>query len=316
MVVAIPADLPGGSPRQRLQAQLASQLPAQPELVLVTDLDGTLLAGPSPWRRWLYRWLVCERHRVIHVFSTGRDLRSVARVLASEPELGLAAPHLIISDVGCTVACGLTLEPLPLAVDPIEARWRGLPERLLPRLALIPGVASQPVTADRRLAYFVDVEALDCSLLRELEAHGVDCLVSGGRYLDVLPAGVNKGSTLLALLAWLEVTPDRVLTAGDSLNDLAMFETGLASVMMAVSEPELVAQLPRLPATYQARSEGCQGIVEGLHHFGFTGLLEGRPREPGDRDRPASGSALGWSRRQGPGPDGSPASLDGCAAIS
>ena len=292
MVVVVPVDLHGGSPRQRLQAQLAAQLPAHPELVLVTDLDGTLLAGPSPWRRWLYRWLVRERDRIIHVFSTGRDLRSVARVLAAEPELGLAAPHLVISDVGCTVACGLSLEPLPLAVDPIEARWRGLPERLLPQLALIPGVAPQPVTADRRLAYDVDVEALDCSLLRELEVHGVDCLVSGGRYLDVLPAGVNKGSTLLALLAWLEVAPDRVLTAGDSLNDLAMFETGLASVMMAASEPELVAQLPRLPATYQARAEGCQGIVEGLHHFGFTALLEGRPSAPGRWGRPAWGSPL------------------------
>ena len=121
LVEASVAPVPG-SLRQRLQSQLTAQLPAQPELVLVTDLDGTLLAGPSPWRRWLYRWLVRERHRVLHVFSTGRDLRSVARVLAAEPELGLAAPHLVISDVGCTVACGLSLEPLPLAVDPIEAR--------------------------------------------------------------------------------------------------------------------------------------------------------------------------------------------------
>jgi hydroxymethylpyrimidine pyrophosphatase-like HAD family hydrolase len=275
VVEVLSAPFPGAL-RQRLQAQVAAPLPAQPELVLVTDLDGTLLAGPSPWRRWLYRWLVRERHRVLHVFSTGRDLRSVARVLAAEPELGLAAPHLVISDVGCTVACGLSLEPLPLAVDPIEARWRGLPERLLPQLALIPGVASEPVTADRRLAYCVDVAALDSSLLRALEIHGVDCLLSGGRYLDVLPAGVNKGSTLLALLEWLEVAPHLVLTAGDSLNDLAMFETGLASVMMANAEPGLVAHLPRLPATYQARAEGCQGIVEGLHHFGFTALLEGR----------------------------------------
>ena len=267
------APLPA-SPRQRLQAQLKAELPAHPQLVLVTDLDGTLLAGPSPWRRWLYRWLVRERHRVIHVFSTGRDLRSVARVLAAEPELGLASPHLVISDVGCTVACGLSLELLPLAVDPIEARWRGLPERLLPQLARIPGLASQPVTADRRLAYCVDVEQLDGRLLREIEAHGVDCLVSGGRYLDVLPAGVNKGTTLLALLEWLEVAPQRVLTAGDSLNDLAMFETGLASVMVANAEPGLVSHLPRLPATYQATAEGCQGVVEGLHYFGFFELLD------------------------------------------
>ena len=107
----------------------------------------------------------------------------------------------------------------------------------------------------------------------ELEPHGVDWLISGDRYLDVLPAGVNKGTTLQILLGWLEIGAERVVTAGDSLNDLAMFETGLPGVMVGNSEPDLVAALPRLPATYRARGEGCEGILEGLLHFGFAELL-------------------------------------------
>jgi hypothetical protein len=59
-------------------------LPHQPELVLVTDLDGTLLGGSSAWRRRLYAWLVEKRERVLHIFCTGRDLRSVARLLQEE----------------------------------------------------------------------------------------------------------------------------------------------------------------------------------------------------------------------------------------
>lgn len=261
-------------PKERLQQQIRVSLPSQPELVLVTDLDGTLLDGPPRWRRRLYGWLARERERVLHVYSTGRDLRSVRGLLAAEQEMGLLPPHLVIGDVGCTLACGASLEPVPLAVDPIEALWRGKPERLLPLLASMPGLSAQPVTADRRLAYLIDGAAcLDRQRLAELEVHGVDWLISGDRYLDVLPAGVNKGSALRILLEWLEIPDERVVTAGDSLNDLAMFETGLAGVMVANAEPELVAALPRLSATYRARGEGCEGIVEGLRHFGFAALL-------------------------------------------
>jgi hydroxymethylpyrimidine pyrophosphatase-like HAD family hydrolase len=65
-----------------------------------------------------------------------------------------------------------------------------------------------------------------------------------------------------------------VVTAGDTLNDLAMFETGLMGVMVGNAEPELVAQLPRLPRVYRARADGCAGIAEGLRHFGFDHLFE------------------------------------------
>ena len=42
---------PERSPRELLQGQLAATLPHAPDLVLVTDLDGTLLGGSDPWRR-------------------------------------------------------------------------------------------------------------------------------------------------------------------------------------------------------------------------------------------------------------------------
>ena len=266
-------DLSPLSLRERLQAQLAAPLPPEPQLVLVTDLDGTLLAGSARERRRFYGWLREQRSLVLHVFCTGRDLASVARVLVEDEHLGLRAPHLVIGDVGCTVACGHSLDPVPLAVDPIEARWRGKPERVLPLMAGASGVSPQPISSQRRLAYYYDPEAFDHGLLAALEAHGVDCLLSDNRYLDVLPGGVNKGSTLLALLAALELDPALVVTAGDTLNDLAMFETGLAGVMVGNAEPSLRAHLPRLPRTYAAEAAGCEGIREGLRHFGFGHLL-------------------------------------------
>ncbi|MEA5415817.1 HAD family hydrolase [Synechococcus sp. BA-132 BA5] len=263
------------APRARFQEDLTAPLPSETDLVLVTDLDGTLLEGSLPTRRRLYSWLASQRHRVLQVFSTGRDLPSVARLLAKEAALGLHPPHLVIGDVGCTVACGASLTPTPLALAPIEALWHGRAERVLPLLAGLPGLSAKPLSTDRRLAYGIDPRRLDRSRLPTIEAHGVDCLVSGDKYLDVLPAGVNKGSTLLGLLEWLELEPALVVTAGDSLNDLAMFETGLQSVMVGNAEPGLVRALPGLSRTYRAGGHGCEGLLEGLRHFGFGHLLDG-----------------------------------------
>lgn len=252
---------------------LAADLPEDPELVLVTDLDGTLLGGSPAWRRRFYGWLERERQRVLHVFCTGRDMRSVAALLADDETHGLQAPHLVIGDVGCTVACGVSLELVPPAVDPIEARWAGKHDQVGRLLAGAPGLSPQPITADRRLAYDYDPDAFDHGLIPRLEAHGVDCLLSDNKYLDVLPAGVNKGSTLLELLTWLQVPAERVVTAGDTLNDLAMFQTGLAGVMVGNAEPALLRHLPDLPRTYLAERHGCGGIAEGLAHHGFADLL-------------------------------------------
>jgi hydroxymethylpyrimidine pyrophosphatase-like HAD family hydrolase len=129
------------------------------------------------------------------------------------------------------------------------------------------------MSSNRRLAFYVDLDQFDLGLIPVLEAEGATVVMSDNRYFDVLPGGVDKGSTLLSLLAWLEADPATVVTAGDTLNDLAMFETGLKGVMVGNAEPALVEQLPRLSGVYHAQGHGCQGIAEGLRHFGFGHLM-------------------------------------------
>ncbi len=262
------------SRRQRLQQHLETPLPAQPELVLVMDLDGTLLAGSLSQRRQFYGWLQRQRSRVLQVFATGRSLSSLAPLLAAPPDSPqLPPPHLLIVDGGATVACGQALRPIAPVIAPIEARWRGRAEAVAPLLRDVPGLSPEPLHSVRRLAYTVEPAHFDPSLIPQLEAHRVDCLLSDQRYFDVLPAGVNKGSTLRRLLHWLELGPVPVVTAGDSLHDLALFETGLPGVMVGNAEAALREELPRLPGVYAARAHGCAAIAEGLHHFGFAHLF-------------------------------------------
>jgi hydroxymethylpyrimidine pyrophosphatase-like HAD family hydrolase len=97
-----------------------------------------------------------------------------------------------------------------------------------------------------------------------VEALGFDGLLSDDKYFDVLPRGVNKGSTLLRVLRDHGIAPDSVLVAGDTLNDLSMLTLGLPSVAVGNSEKALMAVLPELPHIYRAEQHGAAGIMEAL----------------------------------------------------
>jgi len=256
--------------RQQFEAEISSVLPRDPALVLVTDLDGTLLGGSPESRRQLYGWLADQRQEVLHIFCTGRDRRAVRAMLDGGVQPPPPAPHLVIGDVGCTVACGLSLETVPMAVDPIEAQWKVVAPLVDGCLDGVAGLKPQAQPPERRYAFNYEPETFDPSILASLESLGVDCLLSDNQFLDLLPAGVNKGSTLMRLLQLLDLPPERVVTAGDTLNDLSMFETGLKGVMVGNAEPKLRALHPELKNIYLAQDHGCAGIIEGLRHFGMV----------------------------------------------
>ena len=72
--------------------------------------------------------------------------------------------------------------------------------------------------------------AVTDELYRIANEQNCDLLYSADRYLDFLPRGVNKGSTLRRLVHDLGIDMNQVLVAGDTLNDLSMFEQGFRGV--------------------------------------------------------------------------------------
>ena len=89
------------------------------------------------------------------------------------------------------------------------------------------------------------------------------------RFLDVLPAGVAKGPTLNRLIDELGFDRDRVLVAGDTLNDLSLFETGLKGVAVGNAEPRLLASVAARANVYCSTLPGAAGISDALMHYGF-----------------------------------------------
>jgi hydroxymethylpyrimidine pyrophosphatase-like HAD family hydrolase len=92
-------------------------------------------------------------------------------------------------------------------------------------------------------------------------------IYSAGKFLDVLPKGVNKGSTLLKLVQHLKVNTEDVLVAGDTLNDLAMYHCGFKGVVVGNAEPQLLDATLDIPNVYQAHRAGAGGILEALKQF-------------------------------------------------
>jgi len=240
-----------------------------PPLLLATDLDGTFAGGADQDRHSLYARLTSRPHCSL-CYATGRHLES-ARAL--QDVFHLPAPDIFIADVGATVAAGERGRVLDFPDAELLARWPGT-DTITQRLAPLDSVLErQRIPTDRRLSYFIRdgyrlADALERTrtVLADLD---VGVVGSGETYLDVLPGGVNKGSTLQRVIRWLGADPDSVVVAGDSLNDLALFETGFKGIVVGNAEEPLRDTVGNLDHVYCARQEGAGGVQEGLRHFGY-----------------------------------------------
>lgn len=272
-----------------------------PRLVLATDLDGTFAGGAAQHAAELIRELQTGQTTLIYV--TGRAVGSAGELIRSK---GLPSPAVLIADVGTSVVYGLGPERVDAVESEIAARWPGA-QAVESALMHVAGLEPQGIEAPHRVSYWVaanrhlrsargtpaeyEARAPDHPSFSEsaegvaqsvamrtaaaLHKLDVDVLVSGNLYIDVLPRGVNKGSTLLRVLRELSLDIGNCVVAGDSLNDRALFDTGARGIVVGNCEPSLRNALARNPAVYIAHAAGAGGILEGLRHLRLLPLAQG-----------------------------------------
>uniref|UniRef100_UPI0026F28438 HAD-IIB family hydrolase n=1 Tax=Salinicola salarius TaxID=430457 RepID=UPI0026F28438 len=207
-------------------------------MLLATDLDGTFLGGSSESRLSLYQTIAAHPDIKL-AYISGRSLEAILPLL-SDPTL--PQPDYIVADVGASLYFGDSLQPIQPLQNEIETCWPG-ESRVASAMQRFPDVVRQDEPQLRRCSYYCPPERARDEALARLAAE-LDCemLYSAGRYLDFLPKGVNKGSSLQKLVEWLEIDIEDVLVAGDTMNDLAMLTAGFKSVCVGGSEPLPIEQ--------------------------------------------------------------------------
>lgn len=257
------------------------------ELILATDLDGTFLppeggGGASE----LYKLIRNNSEKILLIFVTGRAYESILSLL-DDPLI--PAPDYIIADVGGTILKrqGDTYAPVMPLQQEIAEKWPGH-DVIWNRVASIGGLQRQEVPQERRCSFYYEDPSILPAVHEVARSIGLDVLTSAGKYLDFLPLGVSKGDSLRRLLEVEDLSPDKVLVAGDTLNDLSLMKTGYKGVIVSNAETALtqavVSHQAPLPV-FRASQPGPGGILEAIRHHGFTlktaPPLEGNPRAEG-----------------------------------
>lgn len=245
------------------------------KFVLATDLDGTFLGGSDRERERLYGWIEDNRDTVGLIFVTGRDPKFIGELCRDR---GVPWPDYAVGDVGTTIATvspETGVAPIAHLEEEISQRWGNAGDRVKERLDGHPGLTLQPTDFRYRVSYDLNSDKFDTSACDTVSEMGFEWLISDNRFFDVLPGGVSKGPSLRRLVEYLAIRPERVLCAGDTLNDLSMLECGLPAVAVGNSEPSLVERVVHLDHVHMARAHGAAGIMEAIRAFGMHDLPEG-----------------------------------------
>ncbi len=245
---------PGSSPRGI----------ADKEIVLATDLDGTLLGGTEEECARFYKWIQGNRARVGLIFVTGRDPGFINDLVAKK---GVPRPDFIVGDVGTTVATmgyDNIVAPMAALEEQIATAWNDAGGRVQAAMHGNPGLTLQSNAFRYRVSFDMDPETFDDAAFETIAGMGLDYLMSDNKFLDILPKGVSKGPTLERLIAHLGIENRKVLVAGDTLNDLSMLALGLPAVAVGNSEPALIEKLQGMDHVHFAKGHGVSGIAEAI----------------------------------------------------
>lgn len=236
----------------------------QYELALATDLDGTFLEGNHQSKNFLYNKLLDSREEVLLIYATGRPIEIVKQFCSNGY---LPHPHFVIGDHGTQIVDGVNFHPIEYLQNPIIQKWNNSNSMLRELLREERGIQLQPIDPPYRVAYYYDPNLLQSQTLEKIINAGFDIVQSCDMYLDILPKGVSKGSSLVNLINYLNINPEIVITSGDSLNDLSLFQTGLKSIAVSNSEPKLLEEIKKLDNVYPSNFPGILGIIDGIKFY-------------------------------------------------
>lgn len=231
--------------------------------LLVSDIDDTLTGDGAALERL---WAAVKRHpeRVRLALNSSRPAQSVDATLAQVFPAGFA-PEAVITGMGTQIRIR------GVAAADWASRFAGWPRAAVHDLVAGMGFAPHPAEYQTpgKASFAVPAAERD-RVLAALAEKGlpVRAVFSGQSDLDLLAPGAGKDEAARFLCARLGFSPDRLIVAGDSGNDLAMFRVASCAIAVGNARRELLTAMPP-DTSYRARAAHAAGVHEGLIALGI-----------------------------------------------
>ncbi|MBN2049880.1 MAG: HAD-IIB family hydrolase [Spirochaetales bacterium] len=235
-----------------------------------TDLDGTVVGKPDATLAFRLAWdSIPKERRPLLCYNSGRLLEHTLELLR---ESDLPESDYLICGVGTLIHDAKEKKVLKEFSATLTGGWDK--EKVREVMLRYPEAREQPGRYQHKFKsswYIYDagpdkIEAIE----KELEEAGlkITLVYSSSRDLDVLPEYANKGNALLWLADMLGIDESEILVAGDTGNDISMFQPDhVAGIAVENAQPELLAATVN-KEVFKATEPFADGVLQGLLHFG------------------------------------------------
>lgn len=239
----------------------ADRPPTPDRWLLVTDVDDTLIGDDQALRELLPALRIA---RIPIALNSSRPTASVRGTIEEHWPPDAEPPDAVITALGTEIeyASG---EPDVGWHARFEDWPRDEVDRVLRELGFEPH-ASEFQTAFK-VSYAVpasDVARVEAALDRADAPRRT--IHSGDSDFDVIPPEAGKAAAMFRVAACLGVAEDHVIVAGDSGNDLVMFEHASRGIVVGNARRELRERVEPERA-YFASALQAGGILEALRHW-------------------------------------------------
>jgi sucrose-phosphate synthase len=236
---------------------------------LISDIDGTLLGDEQA--AGLYNDYVMSHARdLLLIYATGRSAGAWGHFVDTA---GIALPHAVILNVGADVYYSEDDEYL------LDKEWHRqiddpafTSRDVMMALEPVKGIRLQEFIYEYKISYYTeygtDPVELEKACRAKLLERGINATIipSHGEFLDILPQKCDKAKAAKYLLKRYDITEDNAVVAGDSDNDLSLFQSFEKGIVVANALPELKEKVAGL-GKYEAVRPYAAGVVEGLKHY-------------------------------------------------
>jgi sucrose-phosphate synthase len=245
----------------------------QKKWLIVCDIDGTLLFEHlnHPGLKQFNDFIESNRDSIILALNSGRNLQSLRQAVEEGP---IVRPDFMICSLGTEIYSDGEFETeIPIWGRRMRKSWNR--EAIREKLEELPYLQEQEEVNQRpsKLSYIVLDNA---HLVSRIKKHlgplskKIKIIPSHEIYLDIMPYFAGKGEAVKYLAKLLKISGKRIITAGDSGNDLDMLACGFKSIVVSNHTVELY-DFPATKRMYYSSFPASLGVLDGFaHHKVFS----------------------------------------------